>query len=132
MEDFNNECSVVFVYGSPYLEERHEVWYNISSILSILNGPCLIMGDFNQIEFNYQKKGGNNTIPGASIFRKWRLSNNLKFPPMVSPSHGPIIEQVKITSLNTLTEHMLMTNGDLHTQIPMFGTSPSSFLIMDP
>ena len=42
-----NEYLVMFVYGSPYISDRTEVWDNITSIMENTKGKWLFIGDFN-------------------------------------------------------------------------------------
>lgn len=54
---------VMFVFGSPHVTNRLEVWQLISSILETIP-DVVIIGDFNQVEFFSDKLGGNFSIPG--------------------------------------------------------------------
>lgn len=72
-----NEYYVAFVYGSPYLSQRATIWNKIIGIIQNYKGRWVLIGDFNQVENNEQKIGGSNLIRGASVFREWKLENNL-------------------------------------------------------
>ncbi|XP_048498238.1 uncharacterized protein LOC125496736 [Beta vulgaris subsp. vulgaris] len=72
-----NEYFVAFVYGSPYVSDRSEVWDNLSSIMDNNKGKWMLIGDFNQVESNDQKLGGSNNLKGATNFIEWKLMNQL-------------------------------------------------------
>ncbi|KAA3465140.1 Endonuclease/exonuclease/phosphatase [Gossypium australe] len=59
-------------YGSPYLKDKNTVW-DLLKILSHENHqPWLVAGDFNEILFDFEKKGGGQGIRGG-----WMLSGTL-------------------------------------------------------
>jgi hypothetical protein len=37
-----------FVYGEPHTHERHNMWNLLKRIKPLLNGPWLMLGDFNE------------------------------------------------------------------------------------
>lgn len=47
-------------------------------------GKHCLLGDFNQVELENQKLGGNPNIKGATTFSKWKMDCNL----MDIPFHG--------------------------------------------
>ncbi|XP_021715464.1 uncharacterized protein LOC110683408 [Chenopodium quinoa] len=67
---------VMFVYGSPHIANRMEIWKSISDILESLSN-VIIIGDFNQVEYGSDKLGGNFFIPGQLEFMTWRMSIDL-------------------------------------------------------
>ncbi|XP_021727985.1 uncharacterized protein LOC110695086 [Chenopodium quinoa] len=75
---------VAFVYGAPSLEDRNLVWLDLSFIIQ--NYPkCLLLGDFNQLEFLEDKLGGNTSIRGVDDFIDWRFSNEVIDVPFSGP-----------------------------------------------
>nr|CCA66020.1 hypothetical protein [Beta vulgaris subsp. vulgaris] len=64
--------NLILLYGSPYLDNRGEVWERIADYISRNPLDSVIMGDFNQIEFLNQKMGGSTYIPGKETFSQWR------------------------------------------------------------
>uniref|UniRef100_A0A803MXP4 Zinc knuckle CX2CX4HX4C domain-containing protein n=1 Tax=Chenopodium quinoa TaxID=63459 RepID=A0A803MXP4_CHEQI len=76
-DDLNNVIYMSFVYGSPYLDWRMDVWKTLDDFLNTYEGLHLLVGDFNQVEWSSQKRGGNNLIRGALDFTKWRLNHGL-------------------------------------------------------
>lgn len=72
-----NEWDLILVYGSPYVEGRFDVWNDIGSMIASASNRVLLLGDFNQVEFLSQKKGGNEYIPGRDYFMFWRNYWNL-------------------------------------------------------
>ncbi|KAL2938538.1 putative tRNA sulfurtransferase [Bienertia sinuspersici] len=74
-----------FLYGAPRLENRDELREVLNEKLAKYQGPIIILGDFNQVEFADEKSGGFNYLPGATKFTKWRVGNGL----IELPSHGP-------------------------------------------
>ncbi|KAL2922765.1 Gamma-glutamyl phosphate reductase [Bienertia sinuspersici] len=74
-----------FLYGAPKIEHREEVWEALNDKFSSRQGPLIMIGDFNQMEFADQKSGGSIYIPGEKKFTEWRIGNGLT----ELPSHGP-------------------------------------------
>ncbi|KAL2943693.1 LINE-1 retrotransposable element ORF2 protein, partial [Bienertia sinuspersici] len=70
VDDQKVESYVTFMYGSPYIAEREEIWSNISMILNVYSGSHhLLIGDLNQLESHKQKQGGSQKIPlGSKMF----------------------------------------------------------------
>ncbi|XP_021721367.1 uncharacterized protein LOC110688926 [Chenopodium quinoa] len=76
----------MFVYGSPHVANRLEVWHLISSLLEIYPN-IVIIGDFNQVEFYSDKLVGNFAIPGQLDFINWRMGLNLVDVPFSGPKY---------------------------------------------
>ena len=76
-DEAGNEYFIAFVYGSPYLANRSEIWDNMSKIMEENKGLWLLIGDFNQVENKDKKLGGSLLIQGASSFIDWKFHNNL-------------------------------------------------------
>ncbi|KAL2933968.1 hypothetical protein RDABS01_017087 [Bienertia sinuspersici] len=74
-----------FVYGAPRHENREGVWDSLNKIIDRKQGPLIILGDFNQIEFKDKKCGGSRVIVGAKKFTERRVGNGL----FELPSHRP-------------------------------------------
>ena len=72
-----NEYFIAFVYGSPYLQSRAEVWNSLTDIMKNNGGKWVLIGDFNQVEYKEQKLGGSDRIQGANIFMDWKIHNKL-------------------------------------------------------
>lgn len=67
---------VMFVYGVPNIEGRVLVWNQMLNLLQ--NYPnCILLGDFNQIEYQCDKLRGSNQIRGWGDFLDWRMNSNL-------------------------------------------------------
>ena len=49
-DEADNEYYIAFVYGSPYLANRSEIWDNLTKTMEDNKGKWLLIGDFNQIE----------------------------------------------------------------------------------
>ncbi|KAA3476616.1 reverse transcriptase [Gossypium australe] len=45
-------------YGSPYAQEREESWQTLKSLREDEGQPWLVCGDFNEILYGFEKKGG--------------------------------------------------------------------------
>ncbi|KAK9740476.1 hypothetical protein RND81_03G038500 [Saponaria officinalis] len=64
-----------FVYGEPETSKRHEVWTSLGEWLRKINEPTLLIGDFNQVEFSWDKMSQKHgRIDGAEVFNEWRRS----------------------------------------------------------
>ncbi|XP_021755862.1 uncharacterized protein LOC110721052 [Chenopodium quinoa] len=77
---------VMFVYGSPHVTNRSEIWYLISNIIESLSN-VIIIGDFNQVEYFSDKLGGNLSIPGQMEFINWRMGLDLVDVPFSGPRY---------------------------------------------
>ena len=62
---------VFWVYGPTDYEERKDVWELISERGRDIGIPWLCLGDFNDILYNYEKKGGN--IRAARKIKGFRM-----------------------------------------------------------
>ena len=71
------ECRVGFVYGSPVLENRKQVWEEIQTPMNTHPEDWVMIGDFNQIDNKHQKLGGNNKMLEVKDFNNWKLRNSL-------------------------------------------------------
>lgn len=49
---------ITFVYGDPVVECREMVWERLLRLNATRQGPWLLLGDFNEIISNEEKKGG--------------------------------------------------------------------------
>ena len=49
---------ITFVYGDPVVEYRDNVWECLTRMSLTRTGPWLMLGDFNEITSNREKKGG--------------------------------------------------------------------------
>ena len=54
----NNTWLFFTIYGNPKINERKLLWNNLVQISSLHNLPWCILGDFNDIIFNYEKFRG--------------------------------------------------------------------------
>lgn len=61
--------NVAIVYGSPYIQERNQIWSSLSDILDSTIGAWLLIGDFNQVETQEQKLGGKKIPRSQEIHR---------------------------------------------------------------
>ena len=53
-----NKVFITFVYGDPVIEYRENVWERLLRMSATRVGAWLLMGDFNEITSNLEKKGG--------------------------------------------------------------------------
>ncbi|XP_074267163.1 uncharacterized protein LOC141590470 [Silene latifolia] len=78
-----NECSAKFwyfccVYGEPKKAKRMNVWLELEERISKLDSHFIMLGDFNQVEFQDDKYGGTSGTPfGAQAFSEWMVRNSL-------------------------------------------------------
>jgi len=88
--DGNRVC-ITFVYGDPNVQYRELVWERLTRIGIIRSDPWFMIGDFNEITGNHEKKGG----------KSWSESSFLLFRCMIEncgmieiPSHGNLFSWV--------------------------------------
>lgn len=64
---------VVFLYGTPHIQDRQAIWNEIATTCLEKYSIIILIGEFNQLEFQEQKLGGKHEIIGAQIFSNWRV-----------------------------------------------------------
>ncbi|KAL2924189.1 Alpha-N-acetylglucosaminidase [Bienertia sinuspersici] len=67
------QWNLLLLYGS-YIANLPQVWEYVSRQLASSPLPCLIQGDFNQIESSDQKWGGTDYILGVQVFKDWKTT----------------------------------------------------------
>ncbi|XP_074266989.1 uncharacterized protein LOC141590287 [Silene latifolia] len=78
-----NECNgrlwyLCLFYDEPSTAKRVDVWEYAYQWLYNLEAPFLIMGDFNQVEYTWDKQSNStNRIDGLDIFCDWKSSLRL-------------------------------------------------------
>ncbi|XP_057756534.1 uncharacterized protein LOC130975820 [Arachis stenosperma] len=80
MEIENNQrrrWSLMAVYASPHEAQRKEMWVLLHNISRNMNLPWLMIGDFNDIAEQSEKKGGGNDTHACRRFRGWIDKCNL-------------------------------------------------------
>ncbi|KAH1113973.1 hypothetical protein J1N35_007351 [Gossypium stocksii] len=45
-------------YGTPYVQDRNESWEVLKSLIAVEDIPWFVCGDFNEIMYGFEKKGG--------------------------------------------------------------------------
>ncbi|KAK9697532.1 hypothetical protein RND81_08G043800 [Saponaria officinalis] len=77
------QCKNIFwylclVYGNPSVSSRDSVWSEIGGWLDHCEKPTLLIGDFNQVEFSWDKLSKTTgRIDGADAFFEWRQKHKL-------------------------------------------------------
>ncbi|KAF8080110.1 hypothetical protein N665_0974s0006 [Sinapis alba] len=66
---------ITFVYGDPVVEYRENVWECLTSMSLARSGPWLMLGDFNEITSNLEKKGGRKRTDTSFLPFQTMLSN---------------------------------------------------------
>ena len=69
----NSRCNFLFttVYGSPQAKTRMRLWSDLTDIVSTVNGPWIVAGDFNTILCENEKCGGARQAIGCKKFGAW-------------------------------------------------------------
>ncbi|XP_074314804.1 uncharacterized protein LOC141650971 [Silene latifolia] len=74
------------IYGEPVTHKREVVWNDLSQWIRSFENPFLLLGDFNQVDYQEDKWGGSKgRIPGASCFNKWKAQHFLIDIPFKGP-----------------------------------------------
>ena len=76
---------IINIYNPCTLELRNEVWEEIESFWSMMNLPCLIMGDFNEVLSSEERGSHQVSQSGISAFKTFINSTHLMDIP---PSNG--------------------------------------------
>ncbi|KNA06668.1 hypothetical protein SOVF_178770, partial [Spinacia oleracea] len=78
-DEINGKWSLILAYGDPYHENREKVWQQLSPwTTNSSNEPVLLVGDFNQVDSQTDKQGGNKSkIRGINKFTEWREQHKL-------------------------------------------------------
>ena len=73
---------MTFVYGDPVIEYRENVWEKLLKISANRTGAWLLMGDFNEITSNPEKKGGKKRTESSFLPFKSMLAGcgMIEFP----------------------------------------------------
>ncbi|CAN0912663.1 hypothetical protein LINGRAPRIM_LOCUS555 [Linum grandiflorum] len=67
--DGTQQCQVTFVYGTPRRLDRTALWDELVAISDHVNGPWLVLGDFNATLTSTDKQGGEEfSIPQSEDF----------------------------------------------------------------
>lgn len=66
---------ITFVYGDPVIEYRENVWERLTRMSLNRSGPWLMLGDFNEITSNLEKKGGRKRSEASFLPFKTMLAN---------------------------------------------------------
>ena len=82
-----HKVCITFVYGDPVVEYRENVWERLLRMNANRNGPWLLLGDFNEITSNEEKKGGRRRTDASFLpFRNMLAScGMIDFPFLGNP-----------------------------------------------
>ncbi|KAA3472828.1 reverse transcriptase [Gossypium australe] len=67
--DIQAEWHFTGLYGSPYLKDQNLVWTLLKRLSHEGHFPWLVAGDFNEILYSFEKKGGFQ-----GITKEWSCS----------------------------------------------------------
>ncbi|XP_074313754.1 uncharacterized protein LOC141648948 [Silene latifolia] len=86
-EKYNGRsCYLVLFYGAPKAQFRLTVLQELEAWLRDLHHPFLILGDFIQVEYVYEKLSRNQSLIGGTYeFNSWRIDNELVDIPFKGP-----------------------------------------------
>ena len=73
---------ITFVYGDPVVEYREYVWERLTRMRTTRSGAWMMIGDFNEITSNAEKKGGRKRAETSFLPFKTMLTNcgMIEFP----------------------------------------------------
>ena len=73
---------MTFVYGNPVVRHRDHVWERLSRMSTTRNGAWFMIGDFNEITGNHEKRGGRRRLESSFLPFRTMLDNcgMLDFP----------------------------------------------------
>lgn len=78
---------ITFVYGDPVVEYHGNVWKRMLRLNGDRDGPWLLLGDFNEIISNEEKKGGRIRADSSFLqFRNMLASCGMIYFPFVENS----------------------------------------------
>lgn len=72
---FDWKCAIGLVYGSYIVEEQVIIQNEINNVITSLDCPIMLMGDFNQVLSPRERKGQTIEKEGLRLFRDWVDSN---------------------------------------------------------
>ena len=77
-----NDVFITFVYGDPVVEYQENVWERLMRMSTRRTGAWLMLGDFNEITSNAEKKGGRRREAATFLPFKNMLDNcgMIEFP----------------------------------------------------
>lgn len=66
---------ITFVYGDPVVEYRENVWERLTITSIARSGAWMMIGDFNEITSNAEKKGGRELRrPSLLLKQCWLIA----------------------------------------------------------
>ena len=69
---------ITFIYASSHLHDKISQFQILSGLASTINGPWMVMGDFNSILYSHEKFGGNPpSQPSVNAFHGFLQDNSL-------------------------------------------------------
>ncbi|XP_023633512.1 uncharacterized protein LOC111829070 [Capsella rubella] len=77
-----NRVYITFVYGDPVVQNREKVWERLTRIGINRSEPWFMIGDFNEITGNHEKKGGKRRSESSFLPFRTMIENcgMLEFP----------------------------------------------------
>lgn len=72
----NWNCVIGLIYGDFVIEDRERVYHEITEVKNILQCPCMIIRDFNQVMHFSERKGHTRGSSGIPKFNEWVNSSN--------------------------------------------------------
>ncbi|GKE16513.1 RNA-directed DNA polymerase, eukaryota [Tanacetum coccineum] len=73
---------IISIYAPQDLSERRMLWDYLRHLISSWDGECVLMGDFNEVRFEYERYGSIFNPCGANAFNNFISSSNLVDLPM--------------------------------------------------
>ena len=58
---------MTFVYGDPVIKNRDVVWERLTQMSLNRSQAWFMIGDFNEITGNHEKRGGRKTLSSLSV-----------------------------------------------------------------
>lgn len=75
-------CLLIIVYAPQEQNKKRELWNNISSIINNANVLSVVLGDFNEVRYPYERLGTIFSQGGANKFNNFIFNSGLQDIPM--------------------------------------------------
>lgn len=78
---------LISIYAPQSVDSKRKLWDEIYTLISSFSGECVVMGDFNEVRYEYERFGSQFLHIPARIFNQFIEQNDLVGIPMGGPRY---------------------------------------------
>lgn len=79
---FGFDCLMIVVYAPNDLTKKQSLWLRLTNLVNNYNAPSIVLGDFNEVRFESERKGSIFCRKGSNLFNAFFSSAGLVDLPM--------------------------------------------------